>query len=184
MKIDFKFNEEEKRELLKIARGAIEYFLKYEKIPKFEVSGELKEKRAVFVTLRRGGELCGCIGHLEKQYPLAEAVAKMAVAAAFEDNRFYPVTLGELPKIKIEISILSSLEKISDPYQIKLGEHGVIIKKDSQSGVFLPEVAEKFGYNLEEFLSILCTHKAGLPSDAWQNPETEIYIFTTQKIKE
>jgi len=107
----------------------------------------------------------------------------MAVAAS-QDNRFLPVTLEELPEIKIEISVLSPLKRISDSSQIKLGEHGVIIKQGFRGGTFLPEVAEQFNYNLEEFLSALCTYKAGLPPDAWRDPKTEIYIFTTQKIKE
>jgi len=172
------------RKLIKIARQAIEGYLKTGKIQKFEPPKELKEKRAVFVTLRNGEELRGCIGHLEAYKPLAEAVAEMAIAAAVDDNRFLPMTLGELPQIKIEISILSPMQKISDPYQIKLGEHGVMVKNGLRGGTFLPEVAEHFSYNLEEFLNSLCSHKAGLPTDAWHDPETEIYIFTTQKIKE
>jgi len=178
------FSEEEKKQLLKIARDSIEFYLKTGKIPEFKVSEKLKEKRAIFVTLRRNNELRGCIGYLEAQKSLVEAVVKMAIAAATKDNRFLPVTLEELPEIKIEISVLSPLEKISDPYQIKLGKHGVIIKQGFRGGVFLPEVAEEFNYNLEEFLSILCTHKAGIPANAWQDPKTEIYIFTTEKIKE
>lgn len=184
MKFDLKLNSDEEKELLKIARQAIEFYLKYKEIPKFETSEKLKEKRAVFVTLYKNEELRGCIGCLEAQEPLAEAVAKMAVAAAVKDNRFLSLTLEELPKIKIEISVLSPLQKISDPAQIKLGEHGIIIKQGFRGGTFLPEVAEKFNYNLEEFLNSLCTHKAGLPPDAWRDPKTEIYIFTTQKIKE
>ncbi len=178
------FSKEEKEKLLKIARESIESYFKNQEIPKFKTSERLKEKRAVFVTLKENGNLRGCIGHLEPQWPLTEAVAKMAVAAAFKDDRFFPLNLEELPKIKIEISVLSPLKKISDPYQIKLGKHGVIIKQGCYGGTFLPEVAKEFNYNLEEFLSVLCTHKACLSSDAWRDPETEIYIFTTQKIKE
>lgn len=177
------FTQEEQKMLLKIARQSIEQYLRLGKVPEFEVPEKLKEKRAVFVTLRQGEELRGCIGHLEAQEPLVEAVVKMAIAAATKDNRFLPITLEELPQIKIEISILSPLEKISHPAQIKLGEHGVIIKQGFRGGTFLPEVAEEFN-NLEEFLSVLCTHKAGLPPDAWHDPRTEIYIFMTQKISE
>jgi len=179
-----KFSNEEKKQLLKIARQSIEFYLSGSKIPEFKVSKKLKEKRGVFVTLRKNSQLRGCLGVLEPIYPLFEAISKMAIAAATQDNRFCPVSLEELPEIKIEISVLSPLQKISNPYQIKLGEHGVIIKKGLQGGTFLPEVAEEFGHNLEDFLSVLCTHKAGLPPDAWRDPQTEIYIFTSQKIKE
>lgn len=178
------YSTTEQKILLKIAREGIEEYLKAEKITKFEVSEKLKEKRAVFVTLFKDQELRGCIGHLEAYKPLGEAVAAMAVAAAIDDNRFLPITLKELPEIKIEISILSPTEKIKDPSQIKLGQHGVIIKNGSRGGTFLPEVAEHFNYNLEDFLGSLCSHKAGLPENCWHDPETEIYIFTTQKIKE
>jgi AmmeMemoRadiSam system protein A len=178
------FTIEEQKMLLKIAREAIEKYLKTGEAKKLEVSEKLKEKRAVFVTLFKQGELRGCIGHLEAYKPLGEAVAEMAIAAAVDDNRFLPVTLDELPEIKIEISVLSPMQKISDPNQIKLGEHGVIIKKGNQGGTFLPEAAEHFNYNLEEFLDSLCAHKAGLSPDAWRDSKTDIYIFTTTKIKE
>ncbi len=179
------FKEEEKKLLLKIARDSIEFYLKNKEIPKFEVPEKLKEKMAVFVTLKKDSNLRGCIGHLEPRYPLAEAVAKMAIAAAFEDTRFFPLSLEELKEIKIEISIISPLRKIKDPSkEIELGKHGVIIKKGFKGGVFLPEVAEEFNYNLEEFLSSLCVYKAGLPADAWRDPKTEIFIFTTKKLSE
>lgn len=174
----------EQKILLKLAREAIEEYLKTGKIKKFEVSEKLKEKRAVFVTLFKNQGLRGCIGHLEAHQPLVEAVTEMAISAAVDDNRFLPITLDELPKIKIEISVLSPMEKISDPSQIRIGEHGVIIKKGNCGGTFLPEVAEHFNYNLENFLSSLCDQKAGLSADCWRDPKTEIYIFTTQKIKE
>ncbi len=109
---------------------------------------------------------------------------EMAIAAAVDDNRFLPVAQDELPEIKIEISVLSPMQKISDISEIKLGEHGITIKQGLRGGTFLPEVAKHFNYNLEEFLNSLCAHKAGLPTDAWHDPETEIYIFTTQKIEE
>jgi AmmeMemoRadiSam system protein A len=179
-----KFTPEEQKELLKIARQAIEEFLKSGEIAKFELSKKFKEKRAVFVTLFNHKELRGCIGHLEAYKPLGEAVAEMAIAAAIDDNRFLPVTLEELPKIKIEVSVLSPMQRISDISEIKLGEHGVIVKNGSHGGTFLPEVAEHFNYNLEEFLNSLCAHKAGLLPNAWQDPKTEIYIFKTQKIYE
>lgn len=178
------FSEKEQKELLKIAREAIENYLKTGKVAKLEVTDKFKEKRAVFVTLRNNEELRGCIGHLEAYKPLVEAVAEMTIAAAVDDNRFLPVTLGELPQIKIEISVLSPMQKISNVSEIKLGEHGVMIKQGFHGGTFLPEVAEHFNYNLEEFLNSLCVHKAGLPPDAWRDPKTEIYIFTTQRIKE
>jgi len=178
------FTPEEQKKLLKIARQAIEEYLKTGKIKKFEIKGKLKEKRAVFVTLKNGDELRGCIGHLEAYQPLNEAVSEMAVAAAVNDNRFLPVTLEELPEIKIEISALSLMEKIDNISKIKLGKHGVMIKNGSCGGTFLPEVAEHFNYNLEEFCNSLCSHKAGLPTDCWRDHQTEIYIFTSYKINE
>lgn len=178
------FTQKEQRELLKIARQAIESYLETGKIKKFEITDKLKEKRAVFVTLKNGDKLRGCIGHLEAYKPLAEAVAEMAVATAIDDNRFPSVTLEELPEIKIEISVLSPMQKIFDISEIKLSEHGVMIKNSSRGGTFLPEVAKHFNHNLEDFLNSLCSHKAGLPTNCWRDPKTEIYIFTSYKINE
>ncbi len=179
------YSKKEREELLKIARDSIKSFLTTRKPPRIETENpKLKEKRGAFVTLRRGEALRGCIGFIEPLFPLDHAISECAISAATKDIRFPPVTEGELPKITIEISVLSPTKRVASIDEIKMGTHGVIVKKGLHNGVFLPQVAEETGWSKEEFLSHLCRGKAGLPSDAWKDKDTEIYIFTVEKFEE
>jgi len=137
-----------------------------------------------FVTLHKYGQLRGCIGNLIGEKPLYLTVIDMAIESAVDDPRFPPLKLEELKDIEIEISVLSPLEKIDDPKDIILGKHGVLVRKGFRSGVFLPQVAEETGWSKEEFLSYLCSHKAGLPPYAWKEKDTELYIFTAEVFSE
>ena len=101
----------------------------------------------------------------------------MAIASSTEDPRFPPVTKDELKDIKIEISVLSKPKLIKSIKEFELGKHGVIVQKDFNQGVFLPQVATETEWSKEEFLSNVCAHKAGLPANAWQDKDTKIYIF-------
>jgi hypothetical protein len=170
-----------KKEALEIARKTLEEYLTNQRptkiIPKSKV---LKQKLGVFVTLKKDDQLRGCIGELEPNQPLAKLIQKTAIAAATQDPRFFPVSAEELEAIKIEISVLTPLKKISDWRQIQLGKQGVVIRQGSRGGVFLPQVAEETSWSLEEFLSELCEQKAGLPANCYQNPRTEIYTFEAE----
>ncbi|MFA5345193.1 MAG: AmmeMemoRadiSam system protein B [Candidatus Omnitrophota bacterium] len=179
------FNETQKKKLLEIARAAIETYLKDAKLPQIsETNPVFKKTMGAFVTLNKDGELRGCIGNLIGAKPLYLTVQEMAVEAATGDPRFSAVTLPELKNIEIEISVLSPMEKISDPGLIKLGVHGVLVRQGYRSGVFLPQVATETGWSKEEFMSSLCAHKAGLSPDAWKDKSTEIYIFTAEVFSE
>ncbi len=175
----------EQKQLLSLARQTLENYFAGQEPPflKNPLPG-VQEKRGAFVTLKKQGELRGCIGHLTSPYPLYQTIPELTLSAAFEDNRFLPLDYDELPFVKIEISVLSPLQKINDWRAIKLGEHGVLIKQGSRSGVFLPQVATENDWDLETFLSYLCAHKAGLAPDAYKDPQTKIYIFTTQTFSE
>lgn len=176
-----KLNKKDQKELLAIARKTLESFLKNGKIPQFEFSNaKFKQPCGVFVTLKKDGQLRGCLGELETKESLGKMVQKNAVAAATKDPRFPPVRLIELPEIRIEISVLSPLKMIDDPKKIKLGKHGVMIKKSWRRGVFLPQVAAETGWTKEAFMGHLCSQKAGLDWDAWKTGEVDIYIFTAQ----
>jgi uncharacterized protein (TIGR00296 family) len=104
----------------------------------------------------------------------------MAKASATSDPRFFAdrISAAELDQLDIEISVLSPLQKTSEPLNLQLGIDGIYIKKGRASGCFLPQVATETGWSKEEFLSYCCSHKAGLASDAWKDPETEVYLFT------
>mgnify|MGYP001590880241 CR=1 FL=1 len=172
-------NLAQKKRLLEIARKTIEEYLANSKALEFtEADPKLNETCGVFVTLHKNGELRGCIGNMVGQGPLYKTVRDMAIEAATGDPRFNPVTKGELKDIGIEISVLSSLKKIEDINEFKLGVHGIIIKKGWHQGVFLPQVATETGWTKEEFLSQLCTQKAGLPADAWKDKDCEKYIYS------
>jgi AmmeMemoRadiSam system protein A len=177
-------NKKSQEVLLGIARKTLEEYVTRESIPRFDVKDkELLEKRGAFVTLKKRGELRGCIGYIQPLLPLYKAVVDMTVAAASKDMRFIPVHKGELRDIKIEISVLTPLRRITRLEEIEVGRHGIYIKKGDNSGLLLPQVATEYNWDREEFLRQTCI-KAGLYRNAWKDKKTEIYTFTAQVISE
>jgi len=186
-----KYTQAEKTFLLKLARNTIEfYFANHAKMEIDEsevISENLKRKRAAFVTLTQNGSLRGCIGSINPEMPLYEEIIDKAYAAAFRDLRFPALAKDELPKTKIDISILAVPEPLYyRDYQdllakIDSGKDGIVLKKNSFSATFLPSVWREIN-DKEEFLSSLC-HKAGLPLDAWKQ-NAEILIYRTIEFSE
>lgn len=173
-----RLNSEERESLLAIARRSIEMYLCTGARPEVKpLTERLKRKQGVFVTLHKRSELRGCIGYVEGIKPLYLAVQDMAISAATEDPRFPPVTPAELPDIDIEITVLSPLKKIDSPDSVVVGKHGLIVRKGFYSGLLLPQVPVEQNWNREQFLAHTCL-KAGLPPDAYQDPKTELYVFT------
>ena len=170
--------------LLALARQAIADQLAGRKtVPALPDAPELRQPAAVFVTLTQNGRLRGCIGTTAAHLPLAEAVVEYAQAAAFQDPRFPAVTAEELPRLHIEISVLSPMRRIQDAGAIRPGVHGVTVRRGRRSGLFLPQVWEQLP-DLESFLGYLCAEKAGLPYDAWKDPATELQVFTVHAFEE
>ena len=170
-----------KLKLLHVARKSLEIFLKNREHIQFSTKiPELLEKRAVFITLkkRNNGYLRGCIGQSKPNYPLIEAVAKTAISSAVDDTRFPPLTVSELTDLLIEINLLSTLVK-SKPEDVKIGKHGLMIKKGSKGALFLPEVAVSNNWDIHTFFSQLCL-KADLPEENFLESETEFYVFETE----
>jgi AmmeMemoRadiSam system protein A len=182
---NFSVSESSQKELLSLARKAIEEYLKNREIIDFLIdgNGELLQLAAVFVTLTQRGNLRGCIGTTEAEYPLCEAVIRMALAAALNDSRFFPLTPQELPETKIEISVLSPMTKVKHPDEIMRNKHGVFVQKNGRGGLFLPQVWEHFD-NKEEFMNELCSQKAGLPKNCWKDGSAEIFTFTVFSFEE
>jgi len=181
----------EKQTLLKIARQSIENQLNGKKtsIDDGDLTEQLKQPQGAFVTLNKNDQLRGCMGRIiEEKEPLYQVVAEMAKVAAFEDPRFYPVAKEEIKEINIEISVLSPLEKITDPFkEIEVGKHGVIVSARGGStfggqkgGVFLPQVATENNWDLETFMNELCEHKANLPRNAWKTGDVDLYVFSAE----
>jgi len=170
--------EQEKKHLKELARESIRTALEDEPEPELQIDSDiLNEKCGAFVTLTIHGELRGCIGLIVGVKPLYEAVIEMARQAAFNDPRFPALTKSEFDNIEIEISVLSPLETITDPDKIKVGKHGLLIKRGFHSGLLLPQVATEYGWDRETFLRHTCL-KAGLPQDSHLDSGTEIQIFT------
>lgn len=174
---------EQKKKLLEIARQSLETFVKTGKRPEFSTNDPvLKRISGAFVTLKEHNDLRGCIGRIIGDMPLYQVIAQMAIEAGTGDPRFYPVKEDELKDLEYEISVLSPLEKITDTNQIKVGTHGIIIRKGFNSGLLLPQVATEYGWDRETFLEQTC-HKAGLPADAYQSG-ADIFIFSAEVFAE
>ncbi len=133
----------------------------------------------VFVTLHKFHRLRGCMGTLDARGPLAEAIREATRSAAQLDPRFEPVQADELIDLTIEISVLSSPCPMQTLDDLVLGRHGILVQRGAQRGLFLPQVATEHRLGREEFLARCCQEKAGLPPDAWRDPQTQVLLFTT-----
>jgi len=163
---------EEKKQLLGLVRRAIRYALDRHAVPRvvdldFTATEPMTRPRAAFVTLKKDGQLRGCIGDIFPQRPLYKSVMDNAIHAAFGDPRFKQLRSEEYDRIKVEISALTAPAPVASPQQIRIGIDGVVLNKDGLSAVFLPQVATEQGWDLETMLRYL-SMKAGLPADAWK----------------
>jgi hypothetical protein len=175
----FSLTEAEKSELLALARKSVEYVVqdKYAYEPPASTSETLNQERGAFTTLKESGELRGCIGYTSAAKPLYITVRDTATLAAIRDPRFPPVTASELPKLEYEISVLSPLRRITDVQQIKVGEHGLLMKNGDSEGLLLPQVPVEQRWDKHTFLEQTCA-KAGMNSACWMDEDTDIFSFT------
>jgi AmmeMemoRadiSam system protein A len=155
-----------------LARGALQRSLEGEAEPDprdigIQLTPLLEQRRGTFVTLRRSGELRGCIGEIQAARPLYRSVMGIAVSAATQDHRFDPVTRDELDLLDIHVSALTAPRPVDSWEEIELGRHGIVMQKEGRSATFLPQVAPEQGWDLETTLTRLC-QKAGLEPDAWR----------------
>ena len=172
------FTEAQQRALVDIARRAVTQAVTGERSADARPDpGPLPGATGAFVTLKRGGELRGCIGTLECRRPLIEEIARVAVSAAREDPRFDPVRPAELEGLDVEVSVLGPLEAIDpeDPSSFEIGRHGLVVEQGPRRGLLLPQVATERGWDRETFLSHTCT-KAGLSPDCWRRG-AKVYRF-------
>lgn len=175
------YTEEEKKELLALARNTITEYVSHGKASEVEIKNpKFRANGAVFVTIKNSGNLRGCIGHIQAVMPLYESIRKNAIAACSGDPRFPPMKKEELKDMDIEISILSPFVPLKDVKDIQVGKHGLYIMKGIQSGLLLPQVATEFRWDRNAFLENVCL-KAGLPRDAWK--DADIYTFTAEILR-
>lgn len=181
-------SEPARKTLLTIARSAVEAAVQGRpaEMPACD-DPELSQHQGAFVTLKTHGALRGCIGQFIARQPLCRVVHEIAIAAATEDPRFFANRLRpeDLEALEIEVSVLSPLRRVQDPMaEIELGTHGIYIRRGGRGGCFLPQVATETGWSTEEFLCQCCAGKAGLPPYAWQDPQTEVLVFTAEILEE
>ena len=175
--MELTLTREEKVILLKVARESIGEHLTGIRGKYPEPTENLRTKCGAFVTLHKNGNLRGCIGYVIPIKSLYETVKEMAISSAFQDPRFPPLRQEEFDKIEIEISALSPLKQIDSIDEIRVGTHGILIKRGYNSGLLLPQVATEQGWDLETFLTHTC-YKAGLPGNCWKDENTRIEIFS------
>jgi uncharacterized protein (TIGR00296 family) len=169
---------------IKMARNTIEAAVRGSPVPSTSLPPVFSEKRGVFVTITRSGELRGCIGYPYPVLPLREAIPSAAKGASLEDPRFPPVNVSELQQIRIEVTVLTPPEPLAvepghRPGAVIIGKHGLIARGAGRSGLLLPQVATEYSWSCEEFLAHTCM-KAGLPANCWKRSETEILTFEGQ----
>ena len=181
--MSFTLTEQDCRVLLQTAREAIGARLA-SRAPRYPPpTAAVSAPRGAFVTLKAKGDLRGCIGHITASRALVDTVKEVALSSAFDDPRFPPLRPEEWDRIRIEISVLSLFEPVTDVNRIEVGVHGIMIRQGNHSGLLLPQVATEQAWDRGRFLSHTCL-KAGLPGDAWSWPNTRIEIFSAQVFAE
>ena len=188
---------EDRRTLLEIARQTLQCVTRDLELPTvdpslqrlLDLSPVLCEVRGCFVTLREHqGDLRGCIGQVRARYPLFQGVRENTRSAALHDTRFEPVHAGEAAGLNIEISVLSNLERLIHASaadllaRLRPGVDGVFLTVGNRSATFLPQVWDHYPRH-EDFLGALC-QKAGMPRNAWRNPDTLVHTYQAEHFSE
>jgi AmmeMemoRadiSam system protein A len=161
------FSLEERALLLRLAHESISSAFERRAISLESPTPHFAERRGAFSSLYLRGELRGCVGYVLPNCSLYRAVAETARAAAFDDNRFSPVTAEEAPYLEIELSILSRPQPITAE-EVEVGRHGLLISLHGRRGLLLPQVPVEHAWDRITFLEQTC-RKAGLPLDAWRS---------------
>ncbi len=171
-----KLQENDKKKLLMLARSSIENKILNSKPSEVAPGPEALNQRAgAFVSVYVNKKLRGCLGNFETSKPLWKETSELAVSAAFRDYRFPAVSREELNDVSIEISIIYPMVPINSAEEYHPDIHGIYLEKDGRSGTFLPQVAQKTGWDRIEMLRHCAHDKAGLSWDAWKNANLFIY---------
>ena len=178
----FSLTDDEKLYLKDLVKWTLLYYFERSgnpaarEVPAPPEGSKLNDELGAFVTLTKDGQLRGCIGQIVGRGPLYQAVAQMSVAAAFNDPRFPPLHVDELEHLDWEVSVMGPITPCPDWQKIVIGTHGLIIQKDRQQGLLLPQVAASRNWNAETFLENLC-RKAGLEPGDWKEPDAQLFWF-------
>ena len=176
-------SDEDGRYLVKMARDTVSQYIKNNnKISDQTFEEKFRFNAGVFVTINDKSGLRGCIGFPLAVKKLSDALIDAAISASTDDPRFPSIAQNELNDLVFEVTVLSDTEEISTNSldeiinEIKIGRDGLIIEKNSQSGLLLPQVPVEYNWDVKDFLNHTC-HKAGLPSDSWKDKTTKISKF-------
>jgi AmmeMemoRadiSam system protein A len=176
-------SEEDRKAILELARQGVLHAVCHERpLSTFPTTGIFAERRGLFVTLHVAKKLRGCIGVIEGYANLGETLARCAADAALHDPRFSRMRAEELDALEIEVSLLTPLQPMRSE-EVEIGIHGLQVERGARRGLLLPQVAAEHRLSREQFLAETCM-KAGLPRDAWKDPETKLYGFQCEIIAE
>lgn len=176
-------SEEDRKAILELTRQGVLHAVCHERpLPTYPTTGIFAERRGVFVTLHVSAKLRGCIGVIEGCTSLGETLARCAADAALHDPRFSRMRMEEMNGLEIEVSLLTPLFPLR-PEQVETGVHGLLVERGTRRGLLLPQVAVEHALTRERFLAETCA-KAGLPREAWKDPETKLYGFQCEIIGE
>ena len=169
--------------LVKMARTVVtKYLTNNTKILDHDFKEKFSFNAGVFVTINDKSGLRGCIGYPLAVKKLSDALTDAAISASTDDPRFPSIRQNELNDLVFEVTVLTSPEEISTSspeeiiQEVKIGRDGLIIEKDSQSGLLLPQVPVEYNWDVVDFLNHTC-HKAGLPNGSWKDKDTKISKF-------
>ncbi|MBT5855055.1 AmmeMemoRadiSam system protein A [bacterium] len=167
----------DQEQLLGLARASIQSHLglPHSHIDLSNLSKASHSTSGVFITLKKAGELRGCIGCIQSTDAIPDSIRIFSQKAAFEDSRFSPVTDSEIDDLTISISLLTPFRSVKSYEDILIGRHGVLLEKGNYSALFLPKIAQEQGWDRDTTLNHLA-QKAGLPSDGWQ-ADCDFQIF-------
>src|SRR5258708_10335941 len=176
-------SEEDRIAILELARQGVLHAICHERpLSSCPTKGIFEERRGLFVTLHIAKKLRGCIGMVEGNAALGETLTRCAADAALHDPRFSRMRAEEMDTLEVEVSLLSPLQPIR-PEEVEIRTHGLLVERGPRPGLLLPQVALEPRLSREQFLSETCA-KAGLPRDAWKDPETKLLGFQCEIITE
>ncbi len=170
-------SDKDKKSLLELCKNEIftKLGVRYSDNTVFEVPESIENWNSAFVSVYVSGALRGCLGRFDSNLEMSTLLKELANSAAFSDHRFMPVQNEELKNINIEISLLTPMRKVDSVNEIELGKHGVYIKKGSNVGTFLPQVATKTNWTKEQFMGHLARDKARIGWNGWKDADIFVY---------
>jgi AmmeMemoRadiSam system protein A len=169
--------------LLGLARAALRHRLGEGPAPTPPAAGPLAEPRGAFLTIATAGQPRASLGWLAPQGPVGEAVARLAALAADRDPRWPPLTPADLPSLTLSLAVLGPARRLQAPDALRPGLDGVAVTHGWHRSVLLPSAAGSKAWQAGVFLKHACL-AAGLPADAYLEPEAAIEVFEAEEFGE